>query len=54
VSSDDPLADPERTAAAAARAGARIRRLEGLGHWWLVEDPARGAAVLQEFWDSVG
>jgi pimeloyl-ACP methyl ester carboxylesterase len=38
---------------AADRAGARTEVLEGLGHWWMVQDPARGAAVLTEFWDSL-
>jgi pimeloyl-ACP methyl ester carboxylesterase len=38
---------------AAARAGARTVVLEGLGHWWMVEDPARGAAALTGFWDSL-
>ena len=38
---------------AAARAGARTVRLDGLGHWWMLQDPARGAKVLSEFWDSV-
>ena len=37
----------------ADRAGARTEVLEGLGHWWMVQDPARGAAVLTEFWDSL-
>jgi pimeloyl-ACP methyl ester carboxylesterase len=35
---------------AAERAGARIEVLEGLGHWWMVQDPARGADVLTRFW----
>lgn len=35
---------------AAARAGAEVAVLEGLGHWWMVEDPARGAEVLTDFW----
>jgi pimeloyl-ACP methyl ester carboxylesterase len=35
---------------AAERAGARIAVLEGLGHWWMVQDPARGAAALEDFW----
>jgi pimeloyl-ACP methyl ester carboxylesterase len=39
---------------AAARAGARVEVLEGLGHWWMVEDPARGAEVLTRFWESAG
>jgi pimeloyl-ACP methyl ester carboxylesterase len=38
---------------AAARAGARTEVLDGLGHWWMVEDPARGAAALTRFWESL-
>ncbi len=38
---------------AAARAGARTVVLEGLGHWWMVQDPVRGAAALTGFWDSL-
>jgi len=38
---------------AAERAGARTEVLEGLGHWWMVQDPALGAAVLTRFWDSL-
>jgi pimeloyl-ACP methyl ester carboxylesterase len=37
----------------AARAGARVGVLDGLGHWWMTQDPDRGAAVLTEFWDSL-
>ena len=35
---------------AAARAGARVEVLDGLGHWWMVEHPQRAAAVLERFW----
>jgi pimeloyl-ACP methyl ester carboxylesterase len=38
---------------AADRAGARTAVLEGLGHWWMVEAPDRGAAALTEFWDGL-
>jgi pimeloyl-ACP methyl ester carboxylesterase len=38
---------------AAERAGARTEVLEGLGHWWMVEDPARSAAVLNNFWSGL-
>jgi pimeloyl-ACP methyl ester carboxylesterase len=38
---------------AAQRAGARIEVLEGLGHWWMTQDPTRGAAALHRFWDSI-
>lgn len=39
---------------AAERAGAQTEVLEGLGHWWMVQDPARGAAALTRFWESLG
>jgi hypothetical protein len=38
---------------AAERAGARVVALEGLGHWWMVQDPRRAADVLEEFWASL-
>ncbi|ORB25887.1 alpha/beta fold hydrolase [Mycolicibacterium parafortuitum] len=38
---------------AAERAGARTTVLDGLGHWWMVQDPQRGAAALTEFWESL-
>lgn len=38
---------------AAQRAGARVEVLEGLGHWWMLEDPARGAGMLTRFWASL-
>jgi pimeloyl-ACP methyl ester carboxylesterase len=34
----------------AVRAGARAETLDGLGHWWMVQDPHRGARVLTSFW----
>ncbi|GAA1174778.1 alpha/beta fold hydrolase [Pseudonocardia alaniniphila] len=43
----------EQRRRAAARAGARVAVLDGLGHWWMAQDPDRGAAVLTEFWDSL-
>jgi pimeloyl-ACP methyl ester carboxylesterase len=38
----------------ADRAGARTGVLDGLGHWWMVEDPASGAAALTRFWGRLG
>jgi pimeloyl-ACP methyl ester carboxylesterase len=38
---------------AAARTGAQVEVLDGLGHWWMLQDPARGAAMLTRFWDSL-
>ncbi len=39
---------------AAQRAGARTEVLDGLGHWWMMQDPSRSAAVLNAFWESLG
>jgi pimeloyl-ACP methyl ester carboxylesterase len=38
---------------AAQRAGAQTEVLEGLGHWWMMQDPARGAAALTRFWEKL-
>lgn len=38
---------------AAERAGARTEVLEGLGHWWMVQDPEQAAEALARFWDSL-
>ena len=37
----------------AERAGAQVAVLEGLGHWWMCEDPKRGAEVISNFLDSL-
>ena len=37
----------------AERAGAKVAVLEGVGHWWMLQDPAAGAAALREFWDAI-
>lgn len=53
-----PTADPYDDAAAstevAARLGARTARLDGLGHWWMLQDPAAAAVALRAFWSSLG
>ena len=38
---------------AADRAGAQTELLDGLGHWWMVQDPALAAAALTRFWESL-
>jgi pimeloyl-ACP methyl ester carboxylesterase len=38
---------------AAQRAGARTEVLDGLGHWWMLQDPARAAAMLTRFWGAL-
>jgi pimeloyl-ACP methyl ester carboxylesterase len=52
-----PTEDPytggaELSRRVAVRMGARHESLDGLGHWWMLGDPARGARVLEEFWAS--
>lgn len=37
----------------AERAGARVAVLDGVGHFWPYQAPARGAAVLRDFWASL-
>ena len=37
----------------AERAGAEVAVLKGLGHWWMCEDPASGAAVLNRFFATL-
>ncbi len=52
--SDDPFLSEGTARGGAERAGARIEKLDGVGHWWMLQDPARGARVLEEFWASLG
>lgn len=49
----DPFLDADGARRAAARAGARIMELPGVGHWWMLQQPQEGARMLQEFWASV-
>ncbi|MFG2025241.1 alpha/beta fold hydrolase [Streptomyces sp. NPDC048825] len=46
----DPFDDAAASDEMAARLGARTERLEGVGHWWMLEDPGTAAAVLERFW----
>jgi pimeloyl-ACP methyl ester carboxylesterase len=39
--------------AVAARLGARLELLDGVGHDWMLEDPGRGAEVLTRFWNEL-
>jgi pimeloyl-ACP methyl ester carboxylesterase len=53
-----PTADPftggeARARWAAERAGAQVAVLQGVGHWWMMQDPRRGAEALSQFWSSV-
>lgn len=37
----------------AVRAGAKVTVLDGLGHWWMCQDPKRGAAALDAFFATL-
>ncbi|NGO08267.1 alpha/beta hydrolase [Streptomyces sp. HC44] len=50
----DPYDDPTASGEMAARLGARTQRLEGMGHWWMLQDPDSAAEALERFWTSVG
>ncbi len=55
LATEDPfIGSDEIRRRAADRAGARTEVLEGLGHWWMLQDPERGADVLTRFWESLG
>jgi pimeloyl-ACP methyl ester carboxylesterase len=54
LATDDPyIGHADNRRRAGDRAGARTEVLDGLGHWWMVQDPARGAAALAGFWETV-
>jgi pimeloyl-ACP methyl ester carboxylesterase len=37
----------------AGQAKAKIAVLQGLGHWWMIQDPAADATALRNFWSSL-
>jgi pimeloyl-ACP methyl ester carboxylesterase len=50
---DDALGSPERIREAGQRAGARVVELEGVAHWWMLQDPMLAAATFGDFWASL-
>ncbi|TYB66715.1 alpha/beta hydrolase [Nonomuraea sp. PA05] len=54
VPSEDLYLAADVARASAARAGAAVAELPGVGHWWMLQDPAAGAARLESFWAEVG
>ena len=54
LATEDPYIGSDETRRRAAdRAGARTEVLEGLGHWWMLQDPDRGAEALARFWETL-
>jgi pimeloyl-ACP methyl ester carboxylesterase len=37
----------------AAAVGAKTETLDGLDHWWMLQDPKLAATVLERFWETV-
>lgn len=50
---DDMTGTEEMRRSVARRTGADVVTLPELGHWWMVNDPARAAAVLTSFWSRL-
>jgi pimeloyl-ACP methyl ester carboxylesterase len=50
---EDPFLSADGSRVAAGRAGVDVVELAGLGHWWMLQDPARGAEVLTDFWANL-
>jgi pimeloyl-ACP methyl ester carboxylesterase len=53
ATADHAVGTEEQRRRAARRAGARVEVLGGLGHWWMTEDPTRGASALRAFWATL-
>ncbi|MGH3922776.1 MAG: hypothetical protein ACRDTT_07900 [Pseudonocardiaceae bacterium] len=53
VPSDDPFLSAQSARDAASQAKASVADLVGLGHWWMLQDAARCAAVIERFGASL-
>jgi pimeloyl-ACP methyl ester carboxylesterase len=54
AAADTLVGTDEQKRRSAARAGAVVAELPGLGHWWMTEDEGRpGAEALSRFWSSL-
>jgi pimeloyl-ACP methyl ester carboxylesterase len=54
IPTDDQYTGGEARARwSAGQAKAEVAVLPGLGHWWMVQDPAAGATALRKFWSSL-
>lgn len=49
----DPFSDAALAGEVAHQLGAELAVLEGAGHFWPLQDPAGGAAVLRRFWSTL-
>jgi pimeloyl-ACP methyl ester carboxylesterase len=52
AATEDAFLDTALAKRGAARAGADVVVLEGLGHWWMLQEPAAVAPLLTRSWSS--
>lgn len=50
MSMNDPFRAADRAQRLADRTGAEVVELADAGHWWMLEQPERGAQILTEHW----
>lgn len=53
ATADDTTGTSATRSQVAQQSGASVARLDGLGHWWMVQDPHRAAQALSVFWHDV-
>ena len=53
ATADPSTGGPDFAHRAALRLGATEAVLDGLGHWWMLQDPKQGAAALNDFYASL-
>jgi len=53
IPSEDPFLSADGARMSAGLAGAAVADLDGLGHWWMLQDPRAGAKTLESFWSSL-
>ena len=53
ATADEFTGGPVLARRSAERFGADVAVLEGLGHWWMLQDPEAGAAALRGFLDRL-
>ncbi|GAB7036957.1 MULTISPECIES: alpha/beta fold hydrolase [Catenuloplanes] len=49
----DMLSGVEQDEDMARRLGAKLVKVEGLSHYWMLQQPAKGAEILRDFWASI-
>jgi pimeloyl-ACP methyl ester carboxylesterase len=54
IPTEDPFDNEAMSREMGERLDTRVETLDGLGHWWMLQDPGRAAAALAGFWNSVG